>query len=214
MYNIIQSYNTFCHNGNPDSEREKAGFSTVRSLVSYLKQSYRTHKKYRYTLYTDEAGYENVKWMNEEHVEVIEYPIIDDRIPYTGKFHVEGMQNKPFIHVDLDATLFSIEGLKGDIITEKMRSVYFRKEPKKLGINVKGISEIICSGIIGFSDLSLRSEYLKQVYECIDKLKTDHNLSFETMFTLEEVLLTRLAKDNGSVICSVKEYEHLQGRIK
>lgn len=210
---IIQSLNTF---GN-DPERNKCGFSTKRAMKAFMEKSYEIHKEIAdYTLYTDYYGYEEVKhFINEEDIEVIEFPIIlNDRIPYIGKFQVQELQKEPYIHVDIDAILYEIPENVKDIICEKWRSTSHGRETAKFNIDKTGLNRIICSGIIGFTDMKFKDEYILKVFENFGKLENDHNITFETCFTIEETMLTRMVLDNNKLVTTCECYNHLQGRIK
>lgn len=210
MNRIIQTYNTF------GGERLNAGFSTIRSMKKYLTQSYLVHKEISdYKLYTDNEGYEIVKdVIDEQHIEIYDFPIIDDRLIYIGKFQVQQLQTEPYIHVDLDATLFEIPVTDATIITESLRTCNFSKEVAILDINVKKIGSIICSGLIGFNDMEFKDLYLREVFARIPILKDIRGITFEMSYTLEEVLLKRLCIDNEKTIHELKNYEHLQGKFK
>lgn len=216
MYRIIQSYNTFEYGGKPDSEREKAGFSTVRNLVKYLKKSYEVHKNYDFKLYTDRAGLKNVEWMDSKHIEIVDFPIVDDRIPYTGKFQVQDIQDRPYIHVDLDATLFNVPLEEFDIVTEKTRPVSFGKELSKVGVERSESGWIICSGIIGFSDIEFKNKYVNAVFDKIKEIEKVHDIDHKACYTIEETLLTNMAGIYKKCILELnaEDYEHLQGNIK
>jgi hypothetical protein len=89
---IIQSYNTF--EGDPD--RIKSGFPTLRALKSFLKKSYQVHKNFDFEFYTDKDGYEVIKDIIEDkHIKIFDFVLIDDRIPYIGKFQVQEIQKEP-----------------------------------------------------------------------------------------------------------------------
>ncbi|MCK9445788.1 hypothetical protein M0Q50_02720 [bacterium] len=207
---IIQTYNTF------GGERLNAGFSTLRSMKLYLKNSYKIHKELSdYIMYTDLEGYEKIKdIISQEHIIIFDFPIIDDRIIYIGKFQVQEIQTEPYIHVDIDATLFELPSTDSDIITEKLRSCNFSKEVVQLNISIDNIGWIICSGLIGFNDIEFKNMYIKEIYEKLKIIKNIHDITFTLCYTLEEVLLKRLCIDNNKTIYELNNYEHIQGKLK
>ncbi|MCK9575368.1 MAG: hypothetical protein WC979_00830 [Candidatus Pacearchaeota archaeon] len=210
MHKIIQTYNTF------EGERLNAGFSTIRSMKQYLQKSYSVHSKIAdYKMYTDVAGYEVIKdIIDKNNVEIINFPIIDDRLIYIGKFQVQEFQKEPYIHIDIDATLYEMPKTDADIITEKLRSCSFNKEVMQLGISIDNIGNIICSGLLGFNDITFKDIYINEVFEKIKLLKSIHDITFALCYTLEEVLLKRLCIDHNKTIYELQNYNHLQGRFK
>lgn len=219
---IIQSYNTHHCNGVPDANRAKCGYSTVRGLMADLKEYYKIHSKYDYIFYTDIAGYELVKdFISKEHIEIIEFPIIDERNPYLGKFEVHKLQNEPYIHVDLDAVLYEIPEGKEDIITEKRRKCTFRTEVSTMEIPIKYqgryIRKIICSGLIGFNDIEFKNRYVKAVIEKALWAKENvKNLDFPCMVANEEYILTMMQLEEDKTVLEIPldTYIHKQGRVK
>lgn len=208
---IIQSYNTF---GN-DPDRKKCGFTTIRSMIAFLEQSYEIHSQNDYLLYTDEYGYDIVrKFIKDSHIQLFDYPIIlNDRVPYVGKFQVQEIQKSAYVHVDIDAILYEYPK-NSDVICEKFRAVSHGKETNRFGIDRTGLEQIICSGIIGFNDMNFKQLYITKVFEYLGLLVNSHNLTFETFYTIEEVLLTRMIIDYNKSVSVCENYFHLQGKLK
>lgn len=205
---IIQSYNTF---GN-DPGRLSSGFPTVRDLVNSIAYSSRIHAAIAdLTIYTDEFGAALLDtYVDKAYIEVIEFPMIDERIPYVGKFQVQDMVNETYIHVDLDAVLYELPPSGFDVYTEKTRGVSFSSEVTRVGIDRTGIYEIICSGLIGFSDLAFKAEYIENVFDKIFSMADEQNFGYKEFYTIEETLLTRMLIDQGKTLCVLEPstFEH------
>ena len=208
---IIQSLNTF---GNDDI-RKKCGFTTLRAMLAFLERSYGIHSQYDYLLYTDIHGYEMVKsFIKDEHIEIIDFPIVlNDRVPYIGKFQVQQLQSSSYIHVDIDAILYDLPE-ENDIICEKLRPIDHGRETARFIIETKGLNRIVCSGIIGFCDIDFKNKYITKVYECLGLLENSENINIYTFITIEEVMLMRMILDCKKNISVCKNYFHLQGKLK
>lgn len=207
---IIQSYNTF------EGYKTTGGFSTPVGLKNYLKKSYKIHKDLTddFIMYTDERGYEIIKEIYEtKHIKIIEFPnILMGKLVYEGKFYTQSLQNKPYIHVDLDATLNNFP-LISDVYLEKIRPMLFLgREATNLNIEHMGIFQIPCSAIIGFSDMEFQKKYLKEVYSRFDIIKKIPKCTYEYAYTLEEVLLQRLIVDNNKshMVCDCEHLGHMK----
>lgn len=223
---IIQTYCTF--EGEPS--RMNAGFTTLRMFIAWFKKSYAVHSKFDYLLYTDKQGYDNIKdIVKPHHVRVINFPLINDYIPYIGKFHVQSIQNKPYVHVDLDALLYEPPySSKEDVISEMWRPVGFGREIEQLGMEeyvykkqgaslTKIFDKIICSGLLGFNDMELQKHYISEVLKKIEHIrKYKIYPSFEVCYTIEETLLTSIVLKQGKTVKALCPcaYTHLQGRYK
>lgn len=222
---IIQSYNTFHINGVIDSDRAKCGYSTLRGMLDDFKEFYNINSKHgEYKLYTDIAGKELVGgFVKPEHIEVVEFPIIDDRNPYLGKLYVHSLQDKPYIHVDIDAYIKEMPETYADIITEKYRPCTFRKELTVMKLKMvnestgKHLRKIICSGLLGFNDIDFKNLYINKAIEKAEWAKENvRALDFPCMVATEEYTLTELSVNNNKLIYELPSgsYVHKQGKVK
>lgn len=219
-FKLIQTYNTFCVNGTADPLKASAGFETVRELLTYMKSSYEFHKKYDYTIYTDDGGYDIVRnVIPQECIEVIQFECIDDRFPFMGKFDAYKRQKNNFLHADLDSTVFEMPETDAHIVCEKVRSIGFGRELKWANYSREdraGISSIPCSGLLGFTDMNLKDLYVERTIQKVKSLRKSHVVNHKVHYTVEETGLQMIARDLGSSIYELppESFEHLQGGLK
>lgn len=192
---VIQSFKTF------GGDRMTGGYETSRVLISKLETTYKIHRDYDYTMFTDEFGYRLIN--SVVPCTIIDMPILAyDRIKYDGKFQAQLLMQEPYIHVDLDATLLSIPKYS-DVWCEKLRDYQHVKEINDLNMCAIGINQIPCSGLIGFGDMHLQRLYLKNVFELIDKYKNLRVLNYKHCWAIEELSLAILIKNQDKSILTL-----------
>lgn len=203
---IIQSYNTF------GGDRLTAGFSTRRAMLAYLATSYTAHKSIasQYTMYTDAHGYDIIKSVIAvDDITVIDFPIIrHDTIIFAGKYHAQQLHTAPYLHVDIDATLFAMPD-KADVYCERSRYANLGREASLLNIDCTDISCIPCSAIVGFSDIAFKDAYIAEIYARIASLAESTIMSYEMCWNVEEVLLQRMILDQQKSIAVCPDSHHL-----
>ena len=202
---IIQSLNTF------GGDKLTAGFRTRRAMLAYLSGAYASHKSLGipYMMYTDEAGADLIAGtVASEDITVIEFPILrQDSILYSGKYHVQQLQTDPYIHVDIDAAVFSLPA-ETDVYCEKKRFANLGREASYFEIDCYGIRDIPCSGIIGFSNIEFKDQYIAAIYAKLADLPEHVEMTYEMCWNLEEVLLQRMIIDAGWSLATCPDSHH------
>ena len=212
---IVQTYQTF------DGENLKQGFKTLFAFKQWIMETYFTHTVLTddYKIYTDKEGYNVLKELiDDDHIEIVEFKrMLRDRIPYLGKFCTYEKQTKPFIHVDIDMKLYKLPEI-ADIMSEGHSFVEMGKEANILGLRYNGFPERIWSGLLGFTDIEFKNEYVKRVFEKVAKLEEmkPFEISKRLCISLEEDLLSILAHEHKKSIsyCNENDLLHLRDNLK
>lgn len=209
---VIQTYCTF------DGFKLRGGFETPRAMIAYLKESFKRNSTVTgyYTMFTDSWGADVLtQFICDDMLKVIEFPVIDDRFWNVCKLQSQSLMDEPYIHVDLDATLFELPSIDCDVITEMIRPASVGVEASILGLNHN--PNIICSGLIGFNDIDFKNSYLNAALDLIKK-SGNYPVNFEMMWGVEELLLSNMVKESGKTVFDLRKnnikYEHLQGKRK
>ena len=177
------------------------GCETPRALVAKLESTYKVHRDYDYMMFTDAQGYKLIG--NVVPCTVIDMPILAyDRIKYDGKFQAQALMQEPYIHVDLDAVLLSLPDYS-DVWCEKMRYYQHGQEINDLEMCVTNISQLPCSGLIGFGDMDFQKLYIKTVFDLIDKHKNLRVLNYKHCWAIEELSLAILVKEHNKSITAL-----------
>lgn len=202
---IIQSLNTF------GGDRLTAGFKTRRAMLAYLSGAYAAHKALGipYTMYTDKAGADLMSGtVAGADIMVVDFPIIrNDTILYSGKYFAQSLQAEEYIHVDIDATLFSLPE-PADVYCEKKRFADLGRESYYLNIDCTGIRDIPCSGLLGFSDIAFKDSYIAAIYARLADLPEHLEMTYEMCWNLEEVLLQRMILDQSKTLAVCTDSHH------
>ena len=194
-------------------ESFRCGFPTKESCLNYLKKSYSIHSKLCETIiYTDTDGYNYLSSkLPELNLQVIDFEYIDGRFWNLPKLQAQSIQKEPYIHVDIDATLFELPVTDKKVITEMIRSNHIMFQYHKLGLQPKVF--LPCSGLIGFNDISLQKEYIKSAIDMIRNWDL-HYVDFESLWTVEELLLANISDKEDWFELDKNNFEHLQGSKK
>ena len=194
-------------------ESLRCGFPTKDSCLNYLKKSYSIHSKLCETIiYTDADGGEYLKSkLPEINIQVIEFEYIDGRFWNLPKLQVQALQEEPYIHVDIDATLFEIPVTDKQVITEMVRSNHLMFQYHALGLQPKVF--LPCSGLIGFNDMDLQKQYIASAINMIRNWDL-HYVDFESLWTVEELLLANISEKEEWFELDKNKFEHLQGGMK
>lgn len=192
---IIQSFKTF------GGARMTGGQETPRAFLAKLEDTYKIHRDYDYMMFTDSEGYKLIG--NTVPCTVIDMPILAyDRIVYDGKFQAQSLMTESYIHVDLDAVLLSLPEYS-DVWCEKLRDYQHTKEVNDLCITANGITQIPCSGLIGFGDMNFQRLYLNKVFELIRNYKDLKVLNYKHCWAIEELSLAVLIKEHNKSIATL-----------
>lgn len=211
---LIQTYWT------KGGESYNCGFASFAEMIDFWQKSTIKHlENYEVVIFTDTFGAAKISGLLPEgaRIEVINFERIDDRYMNICKFQTYLDQTESFLHVDIDACLNDkIESIETDVICEKLREGYYGRylsayELKPL--NIQKTLGIPCSGLLGFKNHEFAKKYAQIA---IDKIRKSEKfvLTFEALFTIEEILLGNLIDDENLTISTFTNYVHLQGAIK
>lgn len=202
---IIQSFNTF------GGDRLTAGWKTRRAMLAYLAGAYAAHKQtgIPYTMYTDKEGAEVIApIVDSADIVIVDFPIIrNDTILYSGKYFAQSLQTEAYIHIDIDATLFSLPE-PADVYCEKKRFANLGRESFYFDIDCMGIRDIPCSGLLGFTDIAFKDAYIAAIYAKIAGLPESVEMTYEMCWNLEEVLLQRMILDQSKTLAVCTDSHH------
>lgn len=141
-------------------------------------------------------------------------PMVDDRWWNAGKLQAHLLMAEPYVMVDMDACLVGDLPEGGDIVTEMLRPVaVYGAWARRLGC--RPVGRVACSGLVGFRDVDFAHRYAARALELI-RTTACEEVTYEAMWTAEEVLLTNMAEDEGKAIAEIDKgaYWHLQGKRK
>ena len=97
------------------------------------------------------------------------------------------------------------------VITEMVRSNHIMFQYHKLGLQPKVF--LPCSGLIGFNDIKLQKEYINKSIDMIRNWDL-HYVDFESLWTVEELLLANISDYEDWFELDKTKFEHLQGSKK
>jgi len=180
-----------------------AGFHTVESLLKVFRESlYNSGKFFKEVIvYTDWEGKNFLLSQGIEcDYEVIDYDSYDwnKRFWSFPKLITYSLQEKPFLHIDMDVILTSKPtNLNNTIICEKIRPLVMLSKdrhflPEVIKKNYTPYN--ICSGILG-GDPGL-FKILFNVSSQVVKNKTER-VDFNMIFGIEEITLSAICKANN-----------------
>lgn len=166
-------------------------------------------------IYTDVEGRDKLLELGiSTPTEVVDYSAYEFNPNWWNfpKLITYSLQNTRFLHLDFDVVLHTIPtNLDATLICEKYRGLTqlsYQREflPKVIQDNFS--PKLICSGILGGDPEIFK--VLMTVAEPI--VLTKGFITFETLFTLEEVALTALAKINNITAEPIDcDFTHYQG---
>lgn len=191
----------------------KCGFPTREACLNYLRKSYSIHSKLCETIiYTDADGAEYLSRKAPEiNIKVIDFEQIDSRFWNLPKLQVQELQTEPYIHVDIDATLFELPNTDKSVITEMLRRNFVMTQFHHLQLSPKPY--LPCSGLIGFNDMDLKNKYIKLAIELVRNWPLKF-VDFESMWNVEELSLANICEISDFYELPEETFEHLQGGQK
>lgn len=175
-------------------------------------------------IYTDEDGAEILK-SNLPKINKLSYVIVDyskydfdKRFWNFPKLITYNLQKETFLHIDFDVFLkpeFSDSlDFSSDIFTEMLRDYEHKPEFDIFDKDGKKPEYLICSGLIGGSNLQLFKDNFKIALDFCKPTKRE--LNFFDLVAIEEYCFTKLAISRGLTAQSFDKstYSHFQGKCK
>ena len=174
------------------------------------------------TLYCDSKSYnvfKQLSWIPRAEVIDFDKYKFDHRFWCFPKFVTYSLQDKPFVHIDIDMAITKdLELGDQDIFCERLRELEGYPEElehadKKLPVPKK----ICCSGIYGGNNVSMFKDLFYRAREvCSEQRLKGKEVLYEHLYSLEEVYMTQQILDKKLSILEVGEdvYQHFWMRPK
>jgi len=187
------------------------GFDSVADMRDFLSDSFRIHSEnYDVYIYADKDGAEFLKtFLPAENIIEIDFKLPNRKFWNHAKILTQLAQTEQYIHCDIDAVIYHKIEFEG-VLTEMYRSGMAMTEYYLC--DLRPVEKMICSGILGFTDMALKNEYCRRFIELVENWKAEF-VTYESLWTVEELLLTNMV---GSTAIEIpkKSYKHLQGDRK
>lgn len=201
---VIWSYCSFGGKNLPTKFTLKMARLSLLSMRNFGDPTYKT------VLYTDQQSAPMFSNLPYDEVIVTTFNHEKEtRYWNLAKMWVYSQQQEPFLHVDID-TCF-LQGFRipteGNVITEKMRDI---SEEPNISIHadrtLPTTSEIVCSGLIGGNCYgSLFKEHYKLAKNEVAKVGIGETVKYESLYSLEEYLMTQHIIRRGLTIQSLQQ---------
>jgi hypothetical protein len=191
-----------------------------KSLKTAVNQPYQDDV----VIYTDRIGLDVIR-KNIQKIPRVSFVVVDynqynfdKRYWNFPKMVTYAMQDTEFIHIDFDVFLKQnfIEQIdySASIFCEKMRDYKQEKEFARFNSNGKTPKKLICSGILGGSNVDAFKDNFKAAQlVCVP---TKEDVTFESLVAIEEYSLTKLAAARGLTVQELcgNSFIHFQGKNK
>ena len=148
-------------------------------------------------LYCDKSSYKylkTIKSLDEAHVIDYDSYDFDKRFWCFPKFISYSLQDKPFVHIDLDICITKdITIPSTDIVSERLRMFDGEGEELRHIDNKLPVPEsIYCSGIFGGTNTKFFKEFFEHASEvCSKKNLMNEEVKYEHLYSLEEAWTTQ-----------------------
>lgn len=218
-----------------NGDKYNSGFSSFGGFKRIFKKSIESVEKSfeKIKIYTDIEGkdkLESIEILERERSNQdasIEFILIDyseydfdSRFWNFPKMISYNLQTEPFLHIDTDVVFHNkLENLDGEIVTEMVRNALIWNSERSFlpkDINSKYSPHLLCSGIIGGSDIQI----FKDAYDIAEKLvKWDYTRLYVTdqnRIAIEEIVITVLSnkKKIKPLIINKEDFIHYQSVAK
>jgi len=187
------------------------GFGSIDEMQSFLTDSFAIHaKNYDVYIYADKQGAEYLRtFLPVENVIETEFKLPDARFWNHAKIITQSLQTEAYIHCDIDAVIYDKIEFDG-VLTERYRAGMSMFEYQFCGLSP--VARMICSGILGFTDMRLKDAYCLRFAELVINWSAAF-VTYQSLWTVEELLLTNMIGDTAMEM-PVNSFKHLQGGRK
>lgn len=186
----------------------RMGFETAEDMKEFLVDSFKIHSaNYEVVIYADSCGSEYLRtFLPAENIIETEYRLPNRKFWNHAKIITQSLQTEAYIHCDIDAVIYDKIEFEG-VLTERYRSGMPMIEYQYCGL--QPVARMVCSGILGFTDMELKNQYCIKFAELVENWKAAF-VTYESLWTIEELMLTNMI-GNTAVEMPIGSYKHLQG---
>ena len=213
--NVVFTYCSFKNGEEWNAFLYRMSLLAISSAKKHIKDAHTI-------LYCDKCSYiflKNIKAIDE--INVIDYNLydFDKRFWCFPKFISYSLQEKPFVHIDLD--MYIDKGFiipEADIISERLRQ--FDRKPEELKYIDESLpvpESIYCSGIFG----GYNTKFFKTFFEHASRICSKKNLEnkevlYEHLYSLEEAYTTQKMLQRNLKVATIDDnaYVHFWQKPK